>query len=111
MKSPLMLIILDGWGINPEPKNNAIALAKTPHYDAWLRDYPHAQLDASGHAVGLPAGVMGNSEDGSFFKNPALLGAFAAAKQNRSTLHLMGLLSDGGVHSHQDHLYALLEMA
>ncbi|MFO1463949.1 MAG: 2,3-bisphosphoglycerate-independent phosphoglycerate mutase [bacterium] len=134
-KHPLMLVILDGWGINPDPANNAIAQAHTPNYDKFLQMYPHAAIDASGHAVGLPAGVMGNSEvghlnigagriaavgltriyqaieDGSFFNNPALRLAFAAAKQNGSTLHLMGLLSDGGVHSHQDHLYALLEMA
>jgi len=135
IKHPLMLVILDGWGINPSPENNAIAQARTPHYDAWLKAYPHAAIDASGHAVGLPAGVMGNSEvghlnigagriaavgltriyqaieDGSFFQNPELRSAFAAAKEKNSTLHLMGLLSDGGVHSHQDHLDALLEMA
>ncbi len=130
-----MLVILDGWGINPNPENNAIAQARTPHYDAWLKEYPHAAIDASGHAVGLPDGVMGNSEvghlnigagriaavgltriyqaieDGSFFTNPELRSAFAAVKEKDSTLHLMGLLSDGGVHSHQDHLYALLQMA
>ncbi|MCE9625439.1 MAG: 2,3-bisphosphoglycerate-independent phosphoglycerate mutase, partial [Deltaproteobacteria bacterium] len=135
MKQPLMLIILDGWGLNPDRENNAIALAATPHYDAWMKAYPHAAVDASGHAVGLPAGVMGNSEvghlnigagrialvgltriyqaieDGSFFSNPDLVSAFEAAKKNQSTLHLMGLLSDGGVHSHQDHLYALLRVA
>ncbi len=135
MKKPLILIILDGWGINESPENNAIAQARTPNYDAWLRDYPNAALDASGHSVGLPEGVMGNSEvghlnigagrialvgltriygaieDGSFFKNPALLAAVGSAKQNHSTLHLMGLLSDGGVHSHQDHLFALLKLA
>lgn len=134
-KRPLMLVILDGWGLNPSRENNAIALARTPHYDAWLKEYPHAAIDASGKAVGLPAGVMGNSEvghlnigagrvalvgltriyqaieDGSFYKNSQLLSAFQAARDHGSTLHLMGLLSDGGVHSHQDHLYALLEMA
>ncbi len=134
-KRPVMLVVLDGWGLNPSPENNAIALARTPHYDAWLKEYPHAAIDASGKAVGLPAGVMGNSEvghlnigagrvalvgltriyqaieDGSFFQNAELRSAFRAARENDSTLHLMGLLSDGGVHSHQDHLYALLEMA
>ncbi len=134
-KHPLMLIILDGWGLRDERENNAIALARTPNYDAWMAAYPHSALDASGHAVGLPEGIMGNSEvghlgmgagrvafvgltriyhsieDGSFFKNPELLLAFDAAKKNQSTLHLMGLVSDGAVHSHQDHLYALLQMA
>ncbi|HKY64333.1 MAG TPA: 2,3-bisphosphoglycerate-independent phosphoglycerate mutase [bacterium] len=135
MKKPLILIILDGWGINESPEHNAIAQARTPNYDAWLQEYPGAALDASGHSVGLPEGVMGNSEvghlnigagriamvgltriygaieDGGFFHNPALLAAVRAAKQNHSTLHLMGLLSDGGVHSHQDHLFALLKLA
>ncbi|HCU25641.1 MAG TPA: 2,3-bisphosphoglycerate-independent phosphoglycerate mutase, partial [Deltaproteobacteria bacterium] len=135
MKHPLLLLILDGWGINESTESNAIALAHTPHYDRWLQTYPHSVLDASGKAVGLPKGVMGNSEvghlnigagrialvgltriyraieDQSFFQNPALLAAFEAAKKNHGTLHLMGLLSDGGVHSHQDHLEALLEMA
>lgn len=135
MTRPLMLIILDGWGVRDDPKDNAIVQANTPHYDQMLAQYPHALLDASGKSVGLPAGIMGNSEvghlsigagriakvgltriyqaieDGSFFSNPALLIAFQAAKKNQSTLHLMGLVSDGAVHSHQDHLYALLEMA
>lgn len=135
MKHPLMLIILDGWGLREEKNGNAIALASTPNFDRWMREFPHTAIDASGHAVGLPAGIMGNSEvghlnigagrivyvgltriysaieDGSFFSNPALLQAFQAAKKNGSTLHLMGLVSDGAVHSHQDHLYALLEMA
>lgn len=134
-KPPVMLVILDGWGINPSSDHNAIALARTPNYSAWLKEYPHAAIDASGKAVGLPAGVMGNSEvghlnigagrvalvgltriyqaieDGSFFQNSELRSAFQSARDNASTLHLMGLLSDGGVHSHQDHLYALLEMA
>lgn len=133
--TPLMLMILDGWGIRESQQDNAIALANTPHYDRLMDEFPSAKLDASGHAVGLPAGIMGNSEvghlnigagriakvgltriyqsieDKSFFSNEALLKAFAAAKQNNSTLHLMGLVSDGAVHSHQDHLYALLQMA
>ncbi len=135
MKKPLILIILDGWGHREAQENNAIALAQTPNYDRLLQEYPHTLIDASGHAVGLPPGLMGNSEvghlnigagrvvyvgltriyaaieDGSFFSNSALLQAFQAAKRFDSTLHLMGLVSDGCVHSSEDHLYALLEMA
>ncbi|MCP5468042.1 MAG: 2,3-bisphosphoglycerate-independent phosphoglycerate mutase [Deltaproteobacteria bacterium] len=134
-KKPHMLMILDGWGYRESLEANAIALAKTPHYDQLLKDYPHCLLDASGHAVGLPDGIMGNSEvghlnigagriaklgltriysaieSGEFFRNSALLEAMNAAKQKQSALHLMGLVSDGAVHSHQDHLYALLKMA
>lgn len=134
-KHPLMLIILDGWGLRSQKEGNAIAQARTPHYDEWMREYPHTAIDASGHAVGLPAGIMGNSEvghlnigagrivyvgltriysaieDSSFFSNPALLKACHAVRERGGTLHVMGLLSDGAVHSHQDHLYALLEMA
>jgi 2,3-bisphosphoglycerate-independent phosphoglycerate mutase len=130
-----MLVILDGWGLREATPDNAVAQARKPHYDDFLKNYPHASLDASGRAVGLPQGVMGNSEvghlnmgagrvakvgltriyqaieDGSFFTNPALRRAFQAAAERNSTLHLMGLLSDGAVHSHQDHLYALLKMA
>jgi 2,3-bisphosphoglycerate-independent phosphoglycerate mutase len=132
---PVVLIVLDGWGERAEKENNAIALAKLPHYRSYLEKYPHTLIDASGTAVGLPKGLMGNSEvghltmgagrvvllgltrvyaaieDGSFFQNPALKGAMEAALKNNSSLHLMGLLSDGAVHSHQDHLYALLRMA
>ncbi|MCB1214717.1 MAG: 2,3-bisphosphoglycerate-independent phosphoglycerate mutase [Deltaproteobacteria bacterium] len=135
MNKPTLLMILDGWGYREEAQDNAIKLAKTPHYDALLQDYPHALVDASGPAVGLPQGIMGNSEvghlnigagriapvgltriyqaieDKSFFTNPALLKAVNAARNHHSTLHLMGLLSDGAVHSHQDHLYALLQLA
>ncbi|MBI2335647.1 MAG: 2,3-bisphosphoglycerate-independent phosphoglycerate mutase [Deltaproteobacteria bacterium] len=135
MTKPLLLMILDGWGLREAKTGNAIELAKTPNYHQMLAHYPHSQIDASGPAVGLPMGVMGNSEvghlnigagriaqvgltriyqaiaDGSFFKNSALLAAVQAAKKNHSTLHLMGLLSDGGVHSHQDHLLALLDLA
>ncbi len=134
-KIPHLLMILDGWGHREARESNAIALAKTPHYDALLKEYPHCLLDASGHAVGLPDGIMGNSEvghlnigagriaklgltriyaaieSGEFFQNPALLQAVNAAKKNQSALHLMGLVSDGAVHSHQDHLYALLKLA
>lgn len=131
----ILLIVLDGWGIRSEREGNAIALAKTPFWDEALKRYPHTTLEASGEAVGLPAGQMGNSEvghlnlgagrvvyqdimriykaieDKTFFENRTLLEACQTAKKNRSTLHLMGLLSDGGVHSHQDHLYALLHLA
>lgn len=132
---PLVLIILDGWGIRSEKKDNGIAIARTPHFDHYWKNSPHTLIEASGPAVGLPKGIMGNSEVGhmnlgagrviysglsqiyhsieekSFFKNPALLEATAAAVKNQSSLHLMGLLSDGAVHSHQDHLYALLDLA
>lgn len=132
---PLVLIILDGWGMRAESAHNAIALAKKPNFDRYWHHYPHCLLDASGPAVGLPQGIMGNSEvghmnmgagrvvytglsqvyqaigDQSFFKNKALLQACDAAKKHDAALHLMGLVSDGAVHSHQDHLYALLELA
>jgi 2,3-bisphosphoglycerate-independent phosphoglycerate mutase len=134
-KSPVFLLICDGWGHAPPSPGNAIALARTPIYDRWLADYPWTLLDASGEAVGLPSGVMGNSEvghltlgagrmvpqdllridlalrDGSFFENPALLEACAAARRRNATLHVMGLLSDGGVHSHERHLEGLLKLA
>ena len=125
------LIILDGWGIAPPGPGNAIELAETPVFDRLWHDYPHAQLAASGEAVGLPAGQMGNSEvghltigsgrilfqdlvrvnkaieDGSFFENPVLLSAF----ERGENVHLLGLVSHGGVHSHIDHLRALLSFA
>jgi 2,3-bisphosphoglycerate-independent phosphoglycerate mutase len=134
-KAPVFLLICDGWGHAPPSPGNAIALARTPIFDRWLSDYPWTLLEASGEAVGLPAGVMGNSEvghltlgagrmvpqdllridlalrDGSFFQNAALLQACAAAKRRGASLHLMGLLSDGGVHSHERHLSGLLELA
>src|SRR4030095_9179739 len=132
---PTVLMVLDGGGERAEKENNAIALANLPHYRSFLQKYPHTSIDASGTAVGLPKGLMGNSEvghltmgagrvvllgltrvyaaieDGSFFVNEALKGAMEAAVKNNSALHLMGLVSDGAVHSHQDHLYALLKMA
>ncbi len=135
MKKPIVLIILDGWGINPSKEGNAIAQAKTPVVDDLLKNYSSTTLKASGEAVGLPEGQMGNSEvghlnlgagrivyqeftriskaieDGSFFQNKVLLSAIKRAKENNSNLHLMGLLSDGGVHSHITHLDALLELA
>ncbi|MDD7042110.1 MAG: 2,3-bisphosphoglycerate-independent phosphoglycerate mutase [Oscillospiraceae bacterium] len=135
MKQLMSLIILDGFGINPNQEGNAICAAKTPHLDALFAKYPHTQIGASGMDVGLPEGQMGNSEvghtnigagrvvyqeltritksisDGDFFQNEALCGAVENCKKNGSALHLMGLLSDGGVHSHNKHLYGLLELA
>ena len=135
MTKPVVLMILDGWGINPDCTNNAACLAKTPRLDALFAECPHATLACSGEAVGLPDGQQGNSEvghlnlgagrvvyqdllritrdiqDGSFEKNPAFVRMMTRLKEEDHALHLMGLLSDGGVHSHQEHLYALLEMA
>ena len=132
---PLALIILDGWGLREEETGNAICQAQTPYFDFLAAAYPSATLLASGEAVGLPAGQMGNSEvghlnmgagrivyqdlsriskaisDGTFFANEQLLTAMRHVRDSGSALHLMGLLSDGGVHSHIQHLYALLEMA
>jgi 2,3-bisphosphoglycerate-independent phosphoglycerate mutase len=129
------LVILDGWGIAPTGPGNAVELAETPVFDALWARYPHTTLDASGEAVGLPDGQMGNSEvghltigsgrildqdfqrvnrsiaDGSFFENAALVGAFERAKQRGTNVHLLGLVSYGGVHSHIDHVRALLELA
>jgi 2,3-bisphosphoglycerate-independent phosphoglycerate mutase len=129
-----VLIVLDGWGIRPQREHNAIALARTPVFDALLAKYPNAQLIASGEAVGLPAGQMGNSEvghmnmgagrivyqdltridkwiaDEDFFEIPSLVASMARCG-DRHALHLIGLVSDGGVHSHQRHLHALIEMA
>ncbi len=134
-KKPLVLIILDGFGERAEKKDNAVKLAKTPNLDSFYQNYPHTLIDASGTAVGLPHGLMGNSEvghltigagrivllgltriyaaieDKSFFSNSVLVSAMEAALKHKSALHLMGLVSDGAVHSHQDHLYALLKMA
>ena len=134
IKRPLALIIIDGWGYSPRQDGNAIALAATPYYDELCEQYPQTLLVASGERVGLPAGVMGNSEVGhlnigagrvirmdvsrvdydiaigEFFRNEVLVTAMDAVKQ-RGALHLMGLLSDGMVHSSIEHLYALLKMA
>ncbi len=134
MKKTLVLMILDGFGIAPE-EGNAIVAAKKPNLDRILKENPVTKIGASGLDVGLPDGQMGNSEvghtnigagrvvyqmlvkitkdieDGVFFENPALVAAMENCQQNHSTLHLMGLVSDGGVHSHQKHLYGLLEMA
>lgn len=135
MVKPTLLVILDGWGHRTERKNNGIEMANKPFFDSLIQTYPHTLVDGSGPAVGLPKGIMGNSEvghmnlgagrivfsglsqiygaieSGLFFFNPALLSAINQAQQNNSTLHLMGLVSDGAVHSHQDHLYALLQLA
>ncbi|MCL2857934.1 MAG: 2,3-bisphosphoglycerate-independent phosphoglycerate mutase [Oscillospiraceae bacterium] len=135
MKSPTLLIILDGFGTATPGPGNAISAAHTPTIDHLLATYPHTLIGASGMDVGLPEGQMGNSEvghtnigagrvvyqeltritksisDGDFFENPALLKAVLAAKQKGTALHLIGLLSDGGVHSHNTHLYALLRLA
>ncbi len=131
---PVVLIVLDGWGINAKKEANAIATARAPIYNSLISDYPHTELQASGEAVGLPDGQMGNSEvghlnlgagrvvyqdstriskairEGEFFKNPALLAAMERVKQDNTTLHLMGLLSDGGVHSRLDHIFAMFDM-
>ena len=131
---PVVLIILDGWGIAPASEGNAITEARTPNFLKYLRDYPTMTIHASGNEVGLLFGEMGNSEvghlnigagrvyyqtcprinkeisDGTFFKNEALLKAVNKAKENKSQLHLIGLLSSGNVHSSNDHLYALLEL-
>lgn len=134
-KKPLALIILDGFGENQNTEGNAIAAANTPNFDRVRKECPITTLGASGMSVGLPDGQMGNSEvghtnigagrivyqeltriskaieDGEFEKNSALLGAIANCKKNSSALHLFGLLSDGGVHSHIEHLYGLLHLA
>jgi 2,3-bisphosphoglycerate-independent phosphoglycerate mutase len=129
------LIVLDGFGYSPQREGNAIALARTPHFDEWFKHCPNTLIEASGQYVGLRAGQMGNSEvghlnigagrivrmdtsridhaieTGEFFHNPALIQAMERAKRLDSTLHLFGLVSHGGVHSSQEHLYALLRMA
>ena len=135
MTSPLVLIVLDGWGLRPQRENNAIAMARTPVYNELLARYPHAQLNASGEAVGLPAGQMGNSEvghmnmgagrvvyqdltridtsirDGELLANATLAVAMDRCVTGQHALHFVGLVSDGGVHSHQRHLHALVNMA
>jgi 2,3-bisphosphoglycerate-independent phosphoglycerate mutase len=132
---PTALIVMDGFGVSPSTKGNAIAAAHTPRLDELMSDWPTTTLSASGLAVGLPDGQMGNSEvghlnmgagrvvyqeltridlavhDGSFVENPILAEAIDAAVSRGASVHLMGLVSDGGVHSHQNHLYALIEMA
>ncbi len=135
MSKKVILMILDGWGITQDPKVSAIAQANTPFIDSLLKKYPHAKLYTSGENVGLPEGQMGNSEvghmnlgagrivyqdlvkinkaikNGSFFENQVLKSAFETAKKTHKAVHLLGLLSNGGVHSHIDHLKALIDMA
>jgi len=135
MKTPTCLCIMDGFGLAAPDKANAIAAARTPRMDELFARYPHTSIGASGMDVGLPPGVMGNSEvghtnigagrvviqkftsislaiqEGEFFENPAFLAAIANCEANGSALHLLGLVSDKGVHSHDTHLYALLELA
>ena len=134
-KSPVAIIILDGYGKRDETVGNAVAQANTPNFDRYWETFPHSTLKAAGLDVGLPEGQMGNSEvghtnigagrivyqsltridkaitDGEFQTNDVLIEAMDHAIKNDSALHLFGLLSDGGVHSHQNHLYALLETA
>jgi 2,3-bisphosphoglycerate-independent phosphoglycerate mutase len=131
---PILLLILDGWGYREENKHNAIALAKTPHWDHLIQTYPHTLLTASGRSVGLPEGQMGNSEvghltigagrvlyqdltriqnaivEGDFFKNKVFLSAIKKAKDTQKTVHILGLLSPGGIHSHEQHIHALLQL-
>ncbi|MCI9458329.1 MAG: 2,3-bisphosphoglycerate-independent phosphoglycerate mutase [Oscillospiraceae bacterium] len=135
MKKPVALIIMDGFGINPSDEGNAIHAAKTPNLTRLFSQNPRTQIGASGLDVGLPDGQMGNSEvghtnigagrivyqeltritksiqDGDFFENEALLGAVENCKKHGSALHIMGLLSNGGVHSHIEHIFGVLEMA
>jgi 2,3-bisphosphoglycerate-independent phosphoglycerate mutase len=132
---PIVLTILDGWGYSPQQENNAIALARKPTYDKLISEFPSTLLHASDHFVGLPDGQMGNSEvghlnigagrivrmditridaliaSGEFFTHPTIVHALEAARQGGRQLHLFGLVSNGGVHSHQNHLYALLKAA
>ena len=131
--NPTLLLILDGWGIGKADAANAIHIANPSYFNYLLQTYPHSYLDTSGEAVGLPAGQMGNSEVGhlnigagrvvyqelekineaiktkAFFQNPALLKAIHTAKQTNTTFHILGLLSDGGVHSSIHHLYAIID--
>src|SRR5450631_30584 len=133
--TPVLLLILDGFGYSEDADHNAIQAARKPNWDQLWHDYPHTLINASEKFVGLPSHQMGNSEvghlnigagrvvyqdlsrvdveieDGSFYTNPALSKAVELAKQSGSALHIMGLLSPGGVHSHENHIFAMLEMA
>ncbi|MBU2462025.1 2,3-bisphosphoglycerate-independent phosphoglycerate mutase, partial [bacterium] len=135
MKNKIILIIRDGWGINPDPEYNAVANANIPNMDSFLKKYPSTVLDAAGLTVGLPDGYQGSSEvghlnigagrivvqelkrindaieNGSFFENHNLQKAIENVKLNNSSLHLMGLVQDEGVHAHQDHLFSIMEYA
>ncbi len=132
---PVALIILDGWGIRRKEEGNSVMLGSTPNYDRWMRTLERSIVDASGEPVGLPEGQMGNSEvghlnlgagrivyqdltrinlairDGSFFDNEILVSALDRVKETQGKLHVIGLFGDGGVHSHSDHMYAMLELA
>jgi 2,3-bisphosphoglycerate-independent phosphoglycerate mutase len=134
-KSPVVLVVLDGWGIAPQGRYNAVSLAKKPNFDSISREFGSTEICASGKCVGLTDGQMGNSEvghltigagriifqdlmrvfdeinSGRLSKNPKLVGGLARLKRRKGTLHLLGLLSDGGVHSHIDHLFALIKIA
>lgn len=134
LNRPLLLIVLDGWGYTETSKSNAITLAKTPNWDQLWANNSHTLINASGLDVGLPLGQMGNSEvghmtlgsgrvifqdltlinnaisDGSFFKNQVLLNALSTAKQNKTAVHILGLLSPGGVHSHEEQIFSMLKM-
>ncbi|MDF1654505.1 MAG: 2,3-bisphosphoglycerate-independent phosphoglycerate mutase [Coxiellaceae bacterium] len=131
---PIVLMILDGWGYRPESQHNPCEQAETPFIDSLFQSYPHRLIEASGETVGLPAGQIGNSEvghlhlgagrlmrqdlsrinhaidSGEFAQNKALCDAIATAKQSNNTVHILGLLSPGGVHSHQQHIMALIEL-
>ena len=135
LQPPLVLIVLDGWGLRQNGDHNAIALARTPTFHELLQRYPHGTLVTSGEAVGLPVNQMGNSEvghmnlgagrivyqdltridqsikNGDFFRNPATAAAMSRCADGRHALHIIGLVSDGGVHSHLRHLKAMLRMA
>lgn len=135
MTTPCLLLILDGWGINSEVDGNAIAKANTPYLDSLFKDYPHSKLICSGKEVGLPGGIMGNSEvghlnigagrvvyqdllridrsieDRSFFDNSEINNLVSTVKNAGKAVHLMGLVSDGGVHSQMEHLFALVDLA
>ena len=132
---PILLMILDGFGYREAMEYNAIQQAKTPNLDQYFADYPHTYLSGSGDEVGLPHGQMGNSEVGhlnigcgrcftqdltridkaienaSFYQNPIFLESFEAIKKTKSALHIFGLLSDGGIHSHINHIAAIIQFA
>lgn len=134
MKKPVVLLILDGWGVAPPGPGNAISQAQTPHIDRLWRSYPHGIVRASGEAVGLPRNEVGNTEtghlnmgaghivyqdlprinmavaDGSFYQNEAFVQAINHVRTNKSTLHIMGLIGSGGVHANNDHLFALIRL-
>src|SRR5829696_1600125 len=132
---PIVILILDGWGYREEAQANAIAAANTPNWDRFWQGYPHCLLEGSGTSVGLPKGQMGNSEvghltmgsgrqifqdltridaaieNGDFFRNEIFVQELTKAKQQNKAVHIMGLLSPGGVHSHEHHIYAFLDLA